>query len=132
MAPKGLIFALLAAATSDFERSSLSSSASSDKQKAVSTFLADAAWRRRMAGVAVGVAGALLTLAVVFLLGLSGSRGGSETRNEALALNKELEFAAIQAVLRHLDDNHDGSVDLQESEEVCFSCLATRLRQRLF
>ena len=51
---------------------------------------------------------------------------------EALALNKELEFAAIQAVLRHLDDNHDGSVDLQESEEVCFSCLATRLRQRLF
>lgn len=37
---------------------------------------------------------------------------------EALALNKELEFAAIQAVLRHLDDNHDGSVDLQESEEV--------------
>lgn len=38
---------------------------------------------------------------------------------EALALNKELEFAAIQSVLRHLDDNHDGSVDLQESEEVC-------------
>ena len=37
---------------------------------------------------------------------------------EALTLNKELEFAAIQAVLRHLDDNHDGSVDLQESEEV--------------
>ena len=38
--------------------------------------------------------------------------------SEALALNKELEFAAIQAILRHLDDNHDGSVDLQESEEV--------------
>ena len=84
MAPKGLIFALLAAATSDFERSSLSSSASSDKKKAFSTFLADAAWRRRMAGVAVGVSGALLTLVVVFLLGLSGSRGGSETRNEGV------------------------------------------------
>ena len=51
---------------------------------------------------------------------------------EALALNKELEFAAIQAVLRHLDDNHDGSVDLQESEEVCGGFLATRLRQHLF
>lgn len=45
---------------------------------------------------------------------------------EALALNKELEFAAIQAVLRHLDDNHDGSVDVQESEEVR-GCLATLL-----
>ena len=43
---------------------------------------------------------------------------------EALTLNKELEFAAIQAVLRHLDDNHDGSVDLQESEEVGH-CMAT-------
>ena len=46
---------------------------------------------------------------------------------EALALNMELEFAAIQAVLRHLDDNHDGSVDLSESEEVG-GCLATLLR----
>lgn len=37
---------------------------------------------------------------------------------DALALNKEMEFSAIQGILRHLDDNADGSVDLQESEEV--------------
>ena len=56
---------------------------------------------------------------------------------EALTLNKELEFAAIQAVLRHLDDNHDGSVDLQESEEVgchhhllLLTCLTHRERER--
>ena len=48
---------------------------------------------------------------------------------EALDLNKELEFAAIQAVLRHLDDNLDGSVDLQESEEVG-RCLATFVCER--
>ena len=38
--------------------------------------------------------------------------------SEALELNKELEFSAIQAILRHLDDNADGSVDHYESEEV--------------
>lgn len=37
---------------------------------------------------------------------------------DALALNKEMEFSAIQGILRHLDDNADGSVDLRESEEV--------------
>ena len=36
-----------------------------------------------------------------------------------LALSDELEFAAIQAIHHHMDDNEDGKVDVSESEEVC-------------
>jgi hypothetical protein len=71
-----------------------------------------------MARAAGAAAGCLLSLAALALLVSLALSGGEEAKaEEALTLNKELEFAAIQAVLRHLDDNHDGSVDLQESEE---------------
>ena len=39
-----------------------------------------------------------------------------------LSLSDELEFAAIQAIHRQLDDNEDGKVDLSESEEVGTHC----------
>lgn len=38
---------------------------------------------------------------------------------DVLALNDELDFAAIQSIHGQLDDNADGSVDLRESQEVC-------------
>ena len=42
----------------------------------------------------------------------------THTHTDALALNEELEFAAIQWIHGQLDDNADGTVDFQESEEV--------------
>ena len=44
---------------------------------------------------------------------------------EVLSLGDELEFAAIQAIHSQLDDNHDGQVDLSESEEVSHMCTTT-------
>ena len=36
----------------------------------------------------------------------------------AFSLNDDVEFAAIKSIHNQLDDNADGSVDFQESEEV--------------
>ena len=57
----------------------------------------------------------------------------THTHVDALALNEELEFAAIQWIHGQLDDNADGTVDFQESEEVLYvwvcvcSCLHTHV-----
>ena len=36
---------------------------------------------------------------------------------------EELSFKSIKAIHKHLDDDQDGAVNLQESNEVCFGIL---------
>jgi len=60
---------------------------------------------------------AVCGVGALLLLSLARSGQDSYQAVDALALNEELEFAAIKGIHGQLDDNADGTVDFQESEE---------------